>query len=463
MEFCKPYPYYRSYHDHFVYKIFLKSARESRSRCTLTQAMEIIRQIADFSAGMPQIVYLVGWNHAGHDSKYPDWSVVGAQCAYGNQENPVDSIRAFIRDARRYNAVVSLHVNMDDAYEDSPLWPEYCRRQLINLDAAGRMLISGQWDGGCAYEISKTREWECGLAAKRILGLLELIPELRESATIHIDAFRPRPSAGLGVSMEQEIDTCRKIFCFWHENGIDVTSECLATYDFVGYLPMVWALNLDEEGRLKYPSDLLCGGSADWNQRRKTMCDDVCWIGLYGVPAAGCLYDKAWGVSLGCDITAEPGSTPADRLPEFYEKTLCWAFLNRFRALELRQTISSYKVIFSDGVESIVDTATGELRISWNEIPVLENGNLCVEAFWKRTETRSSFLFFSRDGGTLTFRLPNTYSGSGERFALSAAEAVPAGSVAVRKGEFSLPLHPGEAGLLEIPVTPYKLSSVKEL
>jgi len=450
MIFSKPYQYYRSYDNCFVYKIFLKAVGESKCRCTLEQAMEIIKQIANFSAGLPQIVYLVGWNHDGHDSKYPDWSIVGSQCAYLSHREPVNALRAFIRDARRYHAVVSLHINMDDAYEDSPLWEEYCAQNLINLNNDGKKQISGQWSSGCAYEISKTREWESGLTQKRILGLLKLIPELRQSATIHLDALRPRPSTGLGTDMQQEIDSCRKIFEFWHSNGIDVTCEFLASYDFIGYVPMVWALNLDEEGRLKYPSSVICGGSADWNQRRKTMCDPVSWIGLYGVPSAGCLYDAAWGASLGCDFQPTSGNMPADRMADFYLKTLPWHFLNRFRALELRQTTSVYKVIFSNGVESSIETETGCQRITWNDIPILDNGNLCIEAVWRQDSHRRFFLFFSRDGGEVTFHLPTVCSGSGQRFILSTSDPVPAETTVIRNGVFTLTLAPKEAGKIDL-------------
>jgi hypothetical protein len=40
-----------------------------------------------------------------------------------------------------------------------------------------------------SYQMSYTQEWKTGLAQKRIDVLIELIPELLEGKTFHIDAF----------------------------------------------------------------------------------------------------------------------------------------------------------------------------------------------------------------------------------------------------------------------------------
>ena len=57
---------------------------------------------------------------------------------------------------------------MSDAYEHSPLWETYRKEDLLIRDKNGDLLKGGVWDGGQSYLVSKKREWESGLARKRI-------------------------------------------------------------------------------------------------------------------------------------------------------------------------------------------------------------------------------------------------------------------------------------------------------
>ena len=123
--------FFNTYHDSAVYKIYIKDKKENHVRTTLDQAMDYIRAIHDYSGGMHQVVYLVGWQYAGHDSKYPSWGNVGDQCRSSFSKDPRESLRAMMREARKYNADVSLHINMNDAYASSPLWKVYVDNDLI--------------------------------------------------------------------------------------------------------------------------------------------------------------------------------------------------------------------------------------------------------------------------------------------------------------------------------------------
>ena len=67
--------------------------------------------------------------------------------------------------------------------------------------------------------------WKTGLAQKRIDGIIEMVPELVEGKTIHIDAFlgarplaREEPiSPYLGYTKEEECATQRKIYRYWRD------------------------------------------------------------------------------------------------------------------------------------------------------------------------------------------------------------------------------------------------------
>jgi hypothetical protein len=43
---------------------------------TFAQALEVIRKLDHLTCGVPKLVYLVGWQFDGHDSKYPAWNEV---------------------------------------------------------------------------------------------------------------------------------------------------------------------------------------------------------------------------------------------------------------------------------------------------------------------------------------------------------------------------------------------------
>lgn len=195
--------------------------------------LEMMRKMYNLTCGVPQINYIVGWHHEGHDSKYPDWSEVNRHLKRDCDETALDSLRWLIRESRKYNAVVSLHLNMMDAYPDSPLWDEYVEKDIIAKDKDGVIIKGKEWGGMASYQMSYTQEWKTGMAQKRIDGLIGMIPELREGGTIHIDAFlgarpldRQAPiSPYLGYTKDEELATQRKIYRYWRDCGIDVTSE----------------------------------------------------------------------------------------------------------------------------------------------------------------------------------------------------------------------------------------------
>ncbi|MCP4645504.1 MAG: hypothetical protein GY851_33985, partial [bacterium] len=230
-------PWLLPYHQTLVTKIFLCSRGSDgavdKVFLTFEQALNVIRRLDNLTCGIPKIVYLVGWQYNGHDSKYPSWLEVNEHLKRPEDATAVESLRWLMREGRKHNTIVSLHTNMFDAYEDSPLWDEYVAQDIIGKDTDGNV-ISGEVHGGQrSAQISYTQEWKSGLARKRIDGLLAMLPELREAKTIHIDAFHScRPlgkdepiSPYLGYTMAQEAATQRKIYRYWRDQGLDVTSE----------------------------------------------------------------------------------------------------------------------------------------------------------------------------------------------------------------------------------------------
>lgn len=283
-------PYLHPYHQTLVMKIFL-AQRQANEGCqvylTFEEALEVIRKLDRLTCELPKIVYLVGWQFHGHDSKYPSWAEVNPRLKRPRDATPAESLRWLMDEARQYHTTVSLHINMFDAYQNSPLWAEYLQRGIIAKDTDGALIQGEVADVARAaprpdnqvYYVSYAREWETGLAKRRIDGLLAMLP-VQRAGTIHIDAFhslRPIPHAYpqekyprlskadtrispfLDYPLEREVAAQRKIFRYFRDQGVDVTSEgstFLRPDAFVGLQPMAWDYQAPAPG---IPPSLYCG------------------------------------------------------------------------------------------------------------------------------------------------------------------------------------------------------------
>ncbi len=68
-------PWIRDYSKTLVMKFFLCSrdgdGNVDKVYLTFSDALDVLRRIDHITLGIPKIVYLVGWQYNGHDSKYP--------------------------------------------------------------------------------------------------------------------------------------------------------------------------------------------------------------------------------------------------------------------------------------------------------------------------------------------------------------------------------------------------------
>ena len=265
-------PWLLPYHQTLIYRVMHALRDGTGKMCerflTFEQTLEVIKRLYHLTCGIPQVVYLTGWQFEGHDSKYPSWAEVNGHLKRAEDEAAVESLRWLMREARKYNCRVSLHLNMFDAYQDSPLWNEYVEKDIIAKDTDGNPIQGNVWSGMACYHVSYTQEWKLGLAQKRIDDLIAMLPELVDGATIQIDAFlgaRKADQQGpispyLGYTKQEEAATQRKIYRYWRDRGIDVTSEWvlgIRVDRFVGLQP--WAFAASQRDLIAdLPNDLYC-------------------------------------------------------------------------------------------------------------------------------------------------------------------------------------------------------------
>lgn len=329
------------YHQTLMMKLFLsevdaeagegkqekkRDKGESKVIVDFEQALEIIKKVDLLTVGIPKIIYLVGWQYKGHDSKYPAWGDVNQALKRSQDETALESMKWLMEEAFKYNTTVSVHINMMDALEDSPLWDTYLKNNIIarNVDGSLRSALWG-------WLISYAQEWETGYAQKRIDRICEMLP-LKKAGTVHIDAFHtwaPLEPQGpispyLGHSVEKETEAQMKIFKYWETKGVDVTSEFVSAYrlfSFEGFQPAAWHINLSAEQYMLWPASYYCGGVDS---------------GEFG---------KLFGSSMhGEDIFLKDPEQLDGFLHQFCTRTLPWYYLNRLKRLEYNKNEAWQKV-----------------------------------------------------------------------------------------------------------------------
>ncbi len=393
-------PQKHRYHQTLTMKLFMSEAKfdgkfkhkdngKSEVFMNYEQALEMIRRMDNLTLGIPKIVYIVGWQYNGHDSKYPAWFEGNPGLKRPQDANPLDSLKWLMKEAEAYHTTVSLHINMFDAYEDSPLWDEYVKKDIIAKNADGS-LRPCEW----GYPISYAREWETGCTQKRIDALCALLP-IQQAGTIHIDAFHSWPpvpgidehgkpyvekdkgviSPHLKFTVADETEAQRNIFRYWAQKGVDVTSESvdfLRETAFDGYQPMAWWFNRGgPRYYLNWPASFFCGGR-----------DDSEWGMLFGSSMHG------------EDIVKKQPESLAGFKEQFCLKTAVWYYLNRLQRLYLLNGKEYQSVQFSDNVRTYL-SKDDQYRVTRGDVTLVENTDVLIPALWIGT---GHLLAYSKKG-----------------------------------------------------------------
>jgi hypothetical protein len=390
-------PFYRDYHQILVMKLFLGMEGDPVERltklpmfqkkhdviCTFEETLEVIRKADNLTRGIPKVIYLVGWQKGGHDHGYPTWDEVNPRLKRKQDTTALDSLRWLIREARQYNTTVSLHINMTDAYEESPLWDEYVAKDCFARDEDGELFSPGiQMKGEPMYNVVYPREWAAGLAQRRIDGLIGMIPELREGHTIHIDVFiaqraayasfkdgdpispwHAKPENG-GLTPDKYVETQRKIFHYWRDRGFDVTGEGIfwahpPGEGFTGLQAMSWWYPANTNYQMDIPECLMARG--------RTHRDGD--------------GDFRFGSSMhGEEIWIQDKDNMPGFLGMFCRTTLPWYYLSRLE----RAKFEDKTLFYSDGVIARIEAGKNVIRKG--DFMLREDDHLFVPALWNDKE-----------------------------------------------------------------------------
>ena len=212
-----------------VYKVMVQVGGADEAM-TYREVLDLIRRVNRLTGRARQIVYLVGWQHDGHDTGFPD--VFTANPKVGTFEE----FRAVKEAAKAENALVSLHDNYHDAYMNSPGWDP----SIVCIERTGELRKGGIWGvSGQAYEIGPAKY------APRCIPRVEwTVKTLDLEQTTHLDVLSDKPDMvdfdpAAPASREQNALGKRAIVETFRNLGVDVTSEVL-TSPFTSCMHHFW-------------------------------------------------------------------------------------------------------------------------------------------------------------------------------------------------------------------------------
>lgn len=381
------------YHQTLVMKMFLAipdGIGGSKAFINFEKALSIIRQTDNLTLQVPKIIYLVGWQYNGHDDKYPAFFEVNPSLKRPQDKDARTSLIWLMEEAKKFHTTVSLHINMTDAYEDSPLWKDYVANDLISKNEDGSLMVVGNYNNRKAYQVNYRNEWEKGFARKRIDKLIELLPPLKEAGTIHLDAWIARESKGESPETEKEYQ--KKICRYWIQKGIEPTSEWVMDY-MMGLVPYYWHFNHRTQADYLAVPASVCTGS---HMNPDLHNSDFGLEFLFGTSMYGenLFPGSHSGIS---DVAWETLFTR-----DFYLNFLQYYYLNRLNRQKVEGNGNNRTAYFSNSIKvSLADSTVfeGARRLR-------KSNDLCFPALWRDD---NSLAAYSEKGASFQYAVPESW------------------------------------------------------
>ena len=428
----------------------------SKVYITFAQVLDIIRTVDNLTQGVQKIVYLVGWQGLGHDDCYPEMEVVNEALKRPEDETARDSLWWLFREAKEYHTVISFHVNVSDAYTDTPCFAELAAVNGVVNDMNGRPTPIEIFNGRDGYKTSYKQFWESGIFKRLFDRFCEATP-VKEAGTVHIDNFCIAENLNPRTPVEEQDAARNRMLDYIASLGIDVTSEYtyreapLRNESPTHPIRKLYAQAGEDMTVVDWrsvPIRTLGRIPATWWTSCVSM--DEC-ISIPPSLYSGHLNEQAqmnvfYGTMHGEDIWREHGNASKDWCPAFI-KEFCtyhvpYVFLNRYERLryEEDETLPDdrrYTAFFSDGVVS----CGKDRSISKNGIVLKQENDVILPL----TEDNKTFIAYSESGRSGFWNVPDAAFTEADVY-----EITPEGNrylrrVIVLNGQIELTLDAGQA------------------
>lgn len=377
-----------------------KIPNKSHVKLTFSDALEYIKKIDNITQGITKIYYLVGWQYLGHDDKYPDFFEVNEALKRPEDKTAYDSFKWLNAEAKKYNSIVSVHINFNDAYNNAPSFGEFVKNKALIRKKNGKIDPIENYNGRKCYKTCLKAYWETGLFKKMFDRFIETFPFIAETGTIHVDNFQCYKNYAPYISIREMQDARREMIKYVHNKGIDITSEFTykendslpnkpifglprdhfrkETMDTVGLIPLSWwCYRMTEKELAETPPSVYCGGEFREKKYNKL------------------LYGNMHGEDI---VTKENNNWAEDFIYRFATYQVPCHFLNSHKRLAINGKGSNLSCIFSDG---IVSYAKGE-KITLNNKLIKDGDTLFLPFVHKEKQ----YIAYSAKGDIRIWDIP---------------------------------------------------------
>ena len=423
---------------------------------TFPQALEIIKAVDNVTQGIKKIVYLVGWQGLGHDDCYPEMEIVNEALKFPGDETARDSLWRLYREAKKYNTVISFHVNVSDAYTDTPCFAALAAANAVVNDINGRSTPIEVFNGRDGYKTSYKQFWESGIFKRLFDRFCEATP-VREAGTVHIDNFCIAENLNPRTGVEEQDKARNQMLDYIASLGIDVTSEYtyreapLRNESLTHPIRKLYAQageDMTEVDWRTVPMRTLGRIPATWWTSCVTMDECISippslYSGHLNTPEQMNVF---YGTMHGEDIWREHGNDPMNWGPAFIKEFctyhLPYVYLNRYARLRYEEDESApaaerFTVYFSDGVVS-----RGKDRSIVKDGAVLKQGN---DVILPLTEDNKTFIAYSETGRNGLWDVPDAAFTEADVYEITPCGNAALGVAAVKDGKIGLTVKPGQA------------------
>lgn len=419
-----------------------ENAGKSKVLLTFADALEYIKKIDNITQGITKIYYLVGWQYLGHDDKYPDFFEVNEALKRSEDKTAYDSFKWLSDEAKKYNSVISVHINFNDAYENAPSFDDFVNANALIRKKNGKPHAIENYNGRKCYKTCHKAYWESGLFKRQFDRFVEAFPFIAEMGTIHVDNFQCYKNYAPYVSIKEMQNARREMIKYVHNKGIDITSEF--TYKESNSLPNKPIFGLPRDHFSKYPHNTLGLIPLSWWCYRLTPRElidtppSVYCGGEYREKKYNKLF---YGNMHGEDIVVKSNLNWAEEfIHRFATYQVPCHFLNSHKRLAVNGKGNNLSCQFS---ENIVSYSKGE-RITQDGKVIKDGDTLCLPFVHKERQ----YIAYSKSGDCRVWNIFDNSISAARIYRITENGNEFVKETAVNNGEIELSLSPKTALLI---------------
>jgi len=371
-----------------------------------------IKKIDAVTRGIPKVILLCGWQKfvegkVTWDTQFPSFVTTSDEFADDSigAATGAGAVRWLMAEAKKYNTLVSFHLDFALAQQHSALWQQYRDLDLLCKNEKGEIKSYGHWEG----RVNLQKEFDAGLFQKRMADFFDTFPEVLETGCVHNDWNCADDSPWHRYTREDDAAALRRNMAWIKQAyGVDTCAELVATgrpgYDY-GMQFLALSFNRQDSiqaDRTKVPAYIFCGGHGG-RQDGEDAKNYTPGALLYPdeVLLAGASNQGEFGYNYTNDEN-DPGYEN-NLFRDFCYSTLPWYYLNRL----LRLSFGPDCITFSDGVKSFIDGA-GKVCITKDGYHIRRGNDIFIPEPWK---TNREIMAWSDEGyKNQKWKLPASWS-----------------------------------------------------